>query len=91
MDVDNPRGARCKMAHSVIMYTTPTCGYCNQAKHFLDKNHIQYKVKDLVLDPGAREEFRSKTDATMVPTFDIDGQIIVGYDEDELYDILVKK
>ena len=75
----------------VIMYTTPTCGYCKIAKKFLEKNHVSFVEKDLVLDPGARDEFRTKTDATMVPTFDIDGQIIVGYDEEELYDILVKK
>ncbi len=68
----------------VIIYSTPTCVYCKMAKELFKKNDIAYEERDVAADMKAREEMVHKSGQLGVPVIDIDGKIIVGFDEDEL-------
>lgn len=68
----------------VTIYSTPTCVYCKMAKEFFKKNNIDYNEKDVAQDMKAREEMVQKSGQLGVPVIDIDGKIIVGFDESEL-------
>ncbi|MCX7589496.1 MAG: glutaredoxin family protein [Patescibacteria group bacterium] len=66
----------------VIIYTTPVCPYCQMAKEFFKENNIQYDEKDVSTDYVAVEEMIKKSGQLGVPVIDIDGQIIIGFDEE---------
>lgn len=43
----------------VVIYTTPTCGYCTQARAHLKRRGIPYLEKDVSADTQSRSEFQS--------------------------------
>lgn len=73
---------------NVIIYSTPTCGFCNMAKSYFDENNIEYEEKDVAADQQAREEMVNKTNQMGVPVIDVDGEIIIGFDKDKLAQLL---
>ena len=69
------------MVLQVRVYSTPTCPWCKRTKQFLDENKIPYQNFDVASDKDARDEMVSKTSQLGVPVVDIDGDILVGFDE----------
>ncbi|MBI5530991.1 MAG: glutathione S-transferase N-terminal domain-containing protein [Candidatus Doudnabacteria bacterium] len=65
--------------HNVIVYSTPTCGYCNIAKKQFNEKGIKYKDIDVSADQEAAMEMVRKSGQMGVPVFEIDGKILVGY------------
>lgn len=72
------------MAKSIIIYSTPTCHFCHMAKDFLKENNIPFTDYDVQTDLEKRQEMVAKSGGMAVPVFDIDGEIIVGYDKDKI-------
>lgn len=72
----------------VIIYTTPTCVYCKMAKEFFKKNNVIYEEKDVLVDVAAREEMTKKSGQLGVPVIDIDGKIVVGFNQETISDAL---
>ncbi|MBW2973763.1 glutaredoxin family protein [Candidatus Woesearchaeota archaeon] len=68
----------------VLVYSTPTCPYCKKAKAFLKERKIAFKDHDVSTDDEARKEMIKKSDQMGVPVLDINGTIIVGFDEDAM-------
>jgi len=54
------------------------------AKSFLDANNIPYQELNVAEDKAAREEMISKSGAMAVPVIEIDGEILVGFNEAQL-------
>ncbi len=73
---------------NVTIYTTPTCIYCKRAKAFFGEHNIQYQEKDVASNAAAREEMIKKSEQMGVPVIDIDGEIVVGFDEPRLSQLL---
>ena len=77
---------------TIIVYTTPSCPYCQLVKEFLAQHGIDFEEVDVSSNEEAAQEMIMKSGQTGVPVTDIDGQIIVGFDEGairralELYD-----
>ena len=72
----------------VEMYSTPTCHYCNLAKDFFDENGIKYTVYNVSTDLVKRKEMMEKSGQMGVPVIVVDGEVVKGFDEDRLRDIL---
>lgn len=70
--------------NQVIIYSTTICPHCNDVKKFLDKNNISYIEKDISKNRNYIAEMKSKSGQMSVPVVDINGNIIVGYDEVEM-------
>jgi glutaredoxin 3 len=51
---------------------------------FLEQHSIAYQDIDVATDSAAREEMVRKTGQMAVPVIEIDGDIILGYDEAKL-------
>ncbi len=64
----------------VIIYSTPTCPYCEMVKEYFKKNNIQYENYDVSADEEKAKEMIQKSHQMGVPVIDIDGEIIVGFD-----------
>jgi glutaredoxin 3 len=54
------------------------------AKEFLDKHGIQYQEFDISKDAAARKEIVSLTGQLAVPQIYIDGEVILGFNEELL-------
>ncbi len=68
----------------VIVYSTPTCPWCHKAKEFLKENNIEFEVKDTSNDAVARNDMVEKSGQMGVPVLDVDGTIIVGFDQEAI-------
>jgi glutaredoxin 3 len=72
----------------VIIYTTPSCIYCQMAKAFFKEHNISYEEKDVSTDEKAVAEMIYKSGQLGVPVIDIDGQIVIGFDKEALSELL---
>ena len=71
------------MVKEVKVYSTPTCPWCKKVKAFLKENKITFKEVDASSEAGAKE-IMEKSGQMGVPVVNIDGKIIVGFDEGKL-------
>jgi glutaredoxin 3 len=72
--------------HAVVVYTTATCAYCDQAKHLLARKGIEYTEIRVDLDPAKKIEMIERTGRKTVPEILIDGELIGGFDDLWAYD-----
>jgi len=66
---------------AVKIYTTPTCGYCRIAKDYFRKNHIPFIEYNVAKDMAKAQEMVRKSGQMGVPVVDVNGQIIVGFNQ----------
>jgi len=68
------------MEHTVTVYSTPSCSWCQVAKQHLQTNGIDFEDVDVAADPARAQEMIKKSGQYGVPVLDIDGEIVVGFD-----------
>ena len=72
----------------VVVYSTPTCMYCRLAKEFFNDNKVPYTEHDVASDVAARKVMMEKSGQSGVPVIMVDDEVIVGFDEDTLRELL---
>lgn len=72
----------------ITIYTTPICVYCKMTKEFFKRNNVVYEEKDVMKDDAAREAMIKKSGQMGVPVIDVDGSIVVGFDQGALKKLL---
>lgn len=72
----------------VTIYTTPTCHYCNMAKAFFKENNIAFDAFDVAADIAKRKEMIEKSGQMGVPVITVDNELIVGFDQERLSELL---
>jgi glutaredoxin 3 len=72
----------------VTVYSTPTCHYCVLAKEFFKEKGVAYEEYNVGTDLDKRKEMVEKSGQMGVPVIDIEGDIIVGFDEEQVSKIL---
>ena len=73
---------------SVRVFSLPSCPHCKRAKSFLENNGIAYESLDVSEDKKAREEMIEKSGQMGVPVIEIDGKILLGFNESQLKETL---
>jgi len=68
----------------VTVYSTESCQWCAKAKEFFKENKIAFTNKNVGKDAKAAKEMIAKSGQKGVPVIDINGKIIVGFDDGEL-------
>jgi len=76
------------MTQKILIYSTPTCPWCKKAKDFFTEKGIKFANIDVDADVKAAEEMVKKTGQMGVPVIDIDGEIIIGFDQEKIEKIL---
>lgn len=66
---------------NVTIYSTPTCPYCHQVKDYLKGKGIAFTDYDVANDSAKAQEMIDKSGQMGVPVLDIDGKIIIGFDQ----------
>ena len=74
----------------VTIYSTETCHYCVLAKDFFHDNSIEFKEYNVGIDIAKRREMVEKSGQMGVPVIDVGGEIIVGFNEGRLRELLIK-
>lgn len=75
----------------VTIYSTPTCTFCHLAKSFFKENNVQYEDFDVSSDPQKLEEMKEKVKdlgQIGVPVIEIDGEVMIGFNEPKIREIL---
>lgn len=73
---------------NVTIYSTPTCHFCLEAKKYMAAHNVAYTEHDVAHDLEQRKIMVDKSGQLGVPVIDVDGKIMVGYEESELADAL---
>ncbi len=76
--------ATAKRAHRVLVFTTPTCPWCNRAKSYLRQQHVPFREVDVSRDAAAARDLVRRTGQMGVPVIEIDGRPIVGFDRPKI-------
>ncbi len=66
---------------NITIYSTPSCHYCHMAKDYFTAHGLKYTEYNVGSDLEKRKEMVEKSGQMGVPVIDIDGDIIVGFDE----------
>ena len=77
-----------KTQKRVIVYSTPTCQFCNKLKQYFNKHGVNYTDINVATNQQAAAEMFRKSGQRGVPQTDINGQIIVGFDTAKLSRLL---
>jgi glutaredoxin 3 len=72
----------------VEIYSTPVCKFCSLAKDFFKANNVPYTEYDVASDQAKRSEMVEKSGQLGVPVIDVGGDIVVGFDEKILKELL---
>lgn len=68
----------------VIVFSTPTCSFCNMAKKYFREKGIKFKDIDVSRDPVAARDMMRRSGQQGVPVIDIGGKIVVGFNRPKI-------
>ena len=72
----------------VIVYSTQSCPFCHMAKDFFKGQNIEFEDVDVNSDQQGLDDMIKKSGQSAVPVIDIDGKIIVGFNEQAIKEAL---
>ena len=72
----------------VIIYSTPSCHFCHMAKDYFKENEVAYTEHDVAEDAQKRAEMVEKTGQMGVPVIEIGDEIVVGFNEEKIAELL---
>lgn len=72
----------------ITIYGTDSCPWCHKTREFLNAHRIKFIDKNVGDDQKAAAEMIEKSGQQGVPVIDIDGEIIVGFNESRLRSLL---
>jgi len=76
----------------VVMYCTKWCPDCRIARTWLSEHNIPFIEVDITTDIDAARQVREWGNGFQItPTFDINGEIVLDFDEEKLSKILLRK
>ncbi len=76
------------MEHTVTVYSTPTCSWCQAAKDHLTSHNVSFDEVDVAADMERAREMVEKSGQYGVPVLDIDGEIVIGFDRTRINALL---
>ena len=68
----------------IRLFIKPFCGWCDQARNWLDERGLDYAVLDVLADARARREMFELSGQTLAPVIEVDGKILADFGADEL-------
>lgn len=72
----------------VTIYSTPSCHFCHAAKDFFSEHNVAFTDYDVASNLDKRTEMIDLTGQMGVPVIKIDDDIIVGFDEAKIKELL---
>lgn len=76
------------VSHRVIVYSGPGCPACGTAKAYLRRRGVHFRVIDVSRDQHAAERLFRRSGQMAVPQIDIDGHLVVGFNQAKIERLL---
>ena len=76
------------MEKKVTIYSTPSCHFCHAAKAFFDEHAIVYEDINVAENLEKRKEMIDLTGQMGVPVIRVADDVVVGFDEGKLRELL---
>ena len=68
----------------IRLFIKPFCGWCHEAKDWLDEQGVAYEELDVVSDRAAYQEMKEISGQTRAPVLEVDGEVLADFDTDQL-------
>ncbi len=72
----------------VVIYSTPTCHFCEAAKNFFNQNKIAYIDYNVQEDQDKAREMVERSGQMGVPVIFIGDDMVIGFDEPRIRELL---
>ncbi len=79
-----------KSPQSITLYSRPMCGWCVDAKKWLDQLGWPHLVHNTGTDLDARRRAIEISGQTLVPVIEVDGRVLGDFDTAQLEEFLKK-
>jgi glutaredoxin len=73
---------------SIEMYSAAWCSACGRAKAWMHQQGVAYHEIDVDQRAGAMAQLQMLNPRRTLPTFDVDGEVLVGFQEPRLRDAI---
>lgn len=73
--------------HTVVLYASGYCEFSEMVRLHLESRGQKYSERDIDVDTAARDEMM-KLGATGTPVTVIDGEVVIGFDEESIDQLL---
>jgi len=77
-----------KKADRVVVYSGPGCPACGLVKTYLRRHGVAFQEINVARDPRAAETLVRRSGQMAVPQIDINGRLVVGFDQTKLNRLL---
>ena len=74
------RAEGAKRQPRVVVFSTPTCPWCDRAKAYLRQQKVAFREVDVSRDQAAARDLVRRTGQMGVPVVEIGGKPVVGFD-----------
>ncbi len=74
----------------IIIYSTPTCHFCNMAKDYFNAKEIRYTDYNVAVDADKRMEMMELTGQMGVPVIKIGDEVVIGFNQPLIDELLEK-
>ena len=68
----------------IRLFMKPFCGWCHEARDWLDERGIAYEELDVISNRAAFKEMKELSGQTLAPVIDVDGEVLADFDTDQL-------
>ncbi|UMX48290.1 MAG: glutathione S-transferase N-terminal domain-containing protein [Candidatus Nealsonbacteria bacterium DGGOD1a] len=75
----------------IKIYSTPFCPYCSTLKDYLKEKKVEFTDVDVSENEKERDEMIELSGQIGVPVVNVDGKIIVGFDKEQIDEVLKLK
>ncbi|MBU2564437.1 glutathione S-transferase N-terminal domain-containing protein [Patescibacteria group bacterium] len=72
----------------VRVFSTPTCPFCVTLAEYLKEKGVEFEYIDVSVNEQAQKEMIDKSGQMSVPVIEIDGEIVIGFDQDKINKLL---
>ena len=71
-------------AQKIRLFVKPFCGWCHEAKDWLEERGLAFEELDVVSDRAAYQEMTEISGQTRAPVIEVDGEVLADFDTDQL-------
>lgn len=73
-----------KTPREIVLYTRPICGWCQEAKAWLDERGWAYRTVNVGSDAEGRARAIELSGQRLVPVIEVDGEVLGDFDTGQL-------
>jgi glutaredoxin 3 len=85
-----PPDSQEKIMKQIKLYSRQLCGWCIDAKEYLNAHGLAFEEVDVGRDRDAYEEMQRLSGQRYVPTIVVDGKVLANFDVDQLAQFLAQ-